>query len=70
MYPSLPKEILKPLQQWSFFWDWDESRNQVRWMAGWDTTEDDVNQFVGGIRRLLKQDSQAATDSLDVPRVR
>ncbi len=57
MYPFLPKEILEPLQQWSFFWDWDETRNQVRWMAGWDTTEADVDQFVRGIRRLLEQDS-------------
>ncbi|MDH5504833.1 MAG: beta-eliminating lyase-related protein [Acidimicrobiia bacterium] len=57
MYPFLPKKILDPLQQWSFFWDWDESRNQVRWMAGWDTTQSDVEQFVGGIRRLLEQQS-------------
>ena len=57
MYPFLPKEILGPLQQWSFFWDWDESRNQVRWMAGWDTSQADVDQFVGGIRLLLELDS-------------
>lgn len=56
MYPCLPIEILEPLQQWSFFWDWDQTRNQVRWMTGWDTTQADVDQFVRGIHLLLEQD--------------
>ena len=49
MYPVLPPEARKRLQEWSFFWDWDESRSQVRWMTSWDTTESDVDAFAAGI---------------------
>jgi threonine aldolase len=49
MYPILPLEVKKRLQEWSFFWDWDESRSQVRWMTSWDTTESDVDAFAAGI---------------------
>jgi threonine aldolase len=49
MYPVLPPEVRKRLQEWSFFWDWDESRSQVRWMTSWDTSESDVDAFAAGI---------------------
>ena len=34
---------------WCFFWDWDASRHQVRWMTAWDTTDDDVERFAAGV---------------------
>lgn len=52
IYPILPAEIIKPLQDWSFFWDWDPERHQVRWMTAWDTTTEDVDAFVAGVRSL------------------
>ncbi len=53
IYPVLPAEVIAPLQQWSFFWDWDVARHQVRWMAAWDTTDDDVDRFAAGVRAAL-----------------
>ena len=53
VFPSIPAEAIKPLQDWSFFWDWDVTRAQVRWMTSWDTTIDDVEQFAAGLRHLL-----------------
>jgi threonine aldolase len=53
VFPSLPGEAIKPLQDWSFFWDWDVTKSQVRWMTAWDTTLDDVEQFAAGMRHLL-----------------
>jgi threonine aldolase len=53
VFPTIPAEAITPLQDWSFFWDWDVSRSQVRWMTSWDTTIDDVEQFAAGIRHLL-----------------
>jgi threonine aldolase len=50
MYPVLPRDVKEKLQDWSFFWDWDESRSQVRWMTSWDTTEADVDAFAAGVR--------------------
>jgi threonine aldolase len=50
MYPILAPEVKTQLQEWSFFWDWDEERSQVRWMTSWDTTPEDVEAFAAGIR--------------------
>ena len=54
MYPLLPPAVKKRLQEWSFFWDWDESRSQVRWMTSWDTTEADVDAFAAGVRAAFQ----------------
>lgn len=53
VFPTVPPEAIAPLQDWAYFWDWDVSRSQVRWMTAWDTTLDDVEQFAAGIRHLL-----------------
>jgi threonine aldolase len=53
VFPSLPREVTKPLQDWCFFWDWDVEKSQVRWMTSWDTTLDDVEQFAAGVRHIL-----------------
>jgi len=53
VFPSLPPEVIQPLRDWCFFWDWDVSRHQVRWMTSWDTTEADVDTFAAGVRALL-----------------
>ena len=54
VFPILPRETIEPLQDWCFFWDWDVTRSQVRWMTAWDTTLDDVEQFACGVRHLLR----------------
>jgi threonine aldolase len=33
---------------------WDEQIGEVRWMCSWDTTEDDVDEFVAAVRSLLE----------------
>jgi threonine aldolase len=53
VFPILPADLIAPLQDWCFFWDWDTSRNQVRWMTAWDTTEDDVDRFAAGVAAAL-----------------
>ncbi len=53
LFPVIPAEAIAPLCDWCFFWDWDVSRNQVRWMTAWDTTQDDVDRFAAGVRHLL-----------------
>lgn len=53
LFPLLPAAAIGPLQEWCFFWDWDRSRRQVRWMTAWDTTVDDVETFAAGVRQIL-----------------
>jgi threonine aldolase len=53
VFPCLPPHAITPLRDWCFFWDWDTSRHQVRWMTSWDTTIDDVTAFAEGVRSVL-----------------
>jgi threonine aldolase len=55
LFPTLPAELIAPLQAWSFFWDWDVAAHQVRWMTSWDTTADDVERFVAGVGAAAEQ---------------
>ena len=52
LFPTLEPTMIEPLREWCFFWDWDPSVHQVRWMTAWDTTQDDVEAFAGGVRAL------------------
>ncbi len=54
VFPCLPADVIEPLRAWCFFWDWDVSRHQVRWMTAWDTTEIDVATFAEGVRAALR----------------
>ncbi len=53
MFPSLPSPAIGQLQAWTFFWDWDRSRHQVRWMTAWDTTIDDIETFATGVGEIV-----------------
>ena len=53
LFPTLAPGVKKALQDWSFFWDWDPSSGLCRWMTAWDTTADDVETFVAGVRECL-----------------
>lgn len=52
LYPILPDALREQLRAWSFFYDWDPSRGQVRWMTAWDTTDHDIETFVSGLAHL------------------
>lgn len=53
LYPVLSPAARAELQGWSFFWDWDLARGQVRWMTSWDTQPEDVHLFSDGVRRVV-----------------
>lgn len=53
IFPRLPREAIDPLRDWCFFWDWDTTAGQVRWMTAWDTSREDVERFAAGVRTLL-----------------
>ncbi len=58
VFPVLPAQLIKPLQDWCFFWDWNTARSQVRWMTAWDTTGDDVDRFAAGVAVALGEHAQ------------
>ncbi len=53
LFPRLSPDVIAPLRDWCFFWDWDVSEHQVRWMTAWDTTHDDVATFASGVELLI-----------------
>ncbi|MBO4282245.1 MAG: low specificity L-threonine aldolase [Bacteroidales bacterium] len=55
VFVQLPREVWKALQQRYFFYEWDESRDVVRWMCSFDTTEADIRDFVVCLTNLLQE---------------
>ncbi|MFM8483552.1 MAG: threonine aldolase family protein [Actinomycetota bacterium] len=53
LFPVLPRSVAEVLRAWSFFYDWDARRQQVRWMTAWDTTDADIDVFVAGLQHAL-----------------
>jgi Threonine aldolase len=51
VFAILPRGSVPALQAEAFFYVWDESRDEVRLMASFDTTEDDVDRFVAAVAR-------------------
>lgn len=53
VFARLPAEAIRPLQEWSFFWEWDLEQSLVRWMTGFTTTEADVARFAAGVAAVV-----------------
>ena len=55
VFAQLPREVWRRLQERYFFYDWDEAADVVRWMCSFDTTEDDVRDFVAALREVKSE---------------
>lgn len=53
VFAIVPSEIIPKLQEQYFFYMWDESRSEVRWMTSFDTHEDDIYAFAALIKSLV-----------------
>ena len=53
VFAQLPCEVWHRLQQRYFFYDWDEEQNVVRWMCSFDTTEQDIHNFVNALKEEI-----------------
>lgn len=53
VFAIVPHQIIEPLKEAYFFYDWNEQKHEVRWMTSFDTTKEDVEQFVSRLRHLL-----------------
>ncbi|MFC1898045.1 threonine aldolase family protein [Candidatus Cloacimonadota bacterium] len=54
VFAIVPAEIIPKLQKEFFFYMWDEHQSEVRWMTSFDTTEEDIEQFVDLVKKLLQ----------------
>ncbi|TYB32232.1 MAG: low specificity L-threonine aldolase [Candidatus Mcinerneyibacterium aminivorans] len=53
IFAKIPKNKIKPLQKEHFFYIWDEEKGVVRWMCSFETTEENVDNFVKILKRHL-----------------
>jgi threonine aldolase len=53
VFAIIPEKVIQPLQDQYFFYIWDESRNEVRWMTSFDTTPEDIEGFSSRLKLLL-----------------
>lgn len=53
VFATVPAEAIRPLQAWSFFWEWDLTADLVRWMTSFATTPEDIDRFVAGVRSIV-----------------
>ena len=53
VFATVPAEAAARLHEAFRFYDWDIATGEVRWMCSWDTTADDVDVFIDGIRSEL-----------------
>ena len=54
VFVKLPRNVWTELQKQYFFYDWDLDNDVVRWMCSFDTTEQDVENFVNALKKLIK----------------
>jgi len=54
VFATIPKEYIPALQEKYFFYVWDEAISEVRLMASFDTSEDDIRDFVGFVKQIVQ----------------
>jgi threonine aldolase len=55
VFAILPPDVTERLQRAWPFYVWDEGTGEVRWMAAWDTTPEDVDAFAADVRAELSR---------------
>lgn len=53
VFAIVPPHIIQPLRERFFFYMWNEAISEVRWMASFDTTEQEIYDFTALIKELL-----------------
>jgi len=54
VFARIPRSAIPKLLKRYFFYPWDIEQSVVRWMCSWDTTEDDVERFVGFVAKTVR----------------
>ncbi len=55
IFAIFPKAIISKLQQQSFFYVWNDFTNEVRLMCSFDTTSEDVDNFINCVKMELEK---------------
>ena len=53
IFAILPKEILKEMQEFCYFYIWDEGKSEVRFVTSFDTVKEDEDKFINKLKSLI-----------------
>ena len=53
VFPIFPESVTAKLQEHYRFYIWNQATGQVRWMCGWDNSEDDVRSILAALKDAL-----------------
>ncbi len=53
VFAIVPKPFIRQLKEKYFFYVWNEKTSEVRWMTSFDTTEEDIENFVKFINKTI-----------------
>jgi len=54
VFAEIPAKYVPALQKKYFFYVWNEETSECRFMASFDTTEEDIHDFVALVRKIVK----------------
>lgn len=54
VFAIIPSVIIEPLRQLYPFYEWNEQTHEQRWMCSFDTTAEEVTEFVSKLKMLLQ----------------
>lgn len=60
VFVTLPEGVADRLRQSFRFYDWNPATREVRWMCAFDTTEADIDAFLGALRAELATPTEHA----------
>ncbi|GED16123.1 threonine aldolase family protein [Aneurinibacillus migulanus] len=52
VFAIIPREYISTLQEVYSFYVWSEEKSEVRWMTAFDTTKEDIENFVAEIEKI------------------
>lgn len=53
VFAILPEWLSAELRKLHYFYVWDESVNEVRWMCSWNTQKEDIDAFVNDMKSII-----------------
>ena len=53
IFVIIPADIAEKVMKQYFFYPWNEKRSEYRLMTSWDTTEEDINDFILALKNAF-----------------
>lgn len=53
IFAIIQKDIIKEMQEFCYFYVWDEEKSEVRFVTSFDTTKDDIDKFINKLKSLI-----------------